>query len=158
MDYRQRWGFSRPPITALYDWFSAHEDDYRAFLQDMRAYAPALRDMPHHLDHQNPHLAAWEGFAYAPFDIVALYTMIRKVKPRRYMEIGSGVTTKIARRAIIDGELGTRLTSIDPHPRAEIDEICDEVIRQGLEAAIRRLWTCWKPATFCFSMARIGHS
>ena len=134
MDYRQRWGFSRPPITALYDWFSAHDGDYRAFLQLMRAYAPALKEMPRHLDHQNLHLAAWEGFAYAPFDMVALYAMIRKFKPRRFMEIGSGVTTKIAKRAIDDEGLVTKLTSIDPQPRAEIDEICDEVIRCGLES------------------------
>jgi hypothetical protein len=134
MEYRQRWGFSRPPISSLYDWFGAHEGEYRAFLGVMRAYAPALRDIPRHLDPKNLHIPAWEGFAYDPFDILALYAMIRKVKPKQYMEIGSGVTTAIARRAIIDEGLGTRITSIDPSPRTEIDRICDHVIRQGLES------------------------
>ena len=134
MDYRQRWGFSRPPIKALYDWFAAHENDYREFIGTMRRYALELKDVPRHLDTKRLHVPAWEGFAYDPFDIVALYTMIRERKPKRYLEIGSGVTTSIARRAISDGRLSTQITSIDPHPRSEIDKICDQVIRHGLES------------------------
>ena len=40
---------------------------------------------------------------------------------RQMLEIGSGNSTKFARRAIRDHRLCTRITSIDPHPRAEID-------------------------------------
>jgi hypothetical protein len=134
MNYCQRWGYSRPPIAALYELFGAHTDEYRAFLQVMRAYAPTLRDIPRLLDPEKLHVPAWEGFAYDPFDIVALYAMIRKVKPKQYLEIGSGVTTAITRRAITDEGLATRITSIDPSPRTEIDKICDHVIRQGLES------------------------
>ena len=49
------------------------------------------------------------------------------------MEVGSGNTTKFVRRAISDHGLPTRIVSIDPHPRAEVDGICDEMIRQPLE-------------------------
>ena len=38
-------------------------------------------------------------------------------------------------RARRDGGLSTHLTSIDPAPRAEIDALCDEVIRAPLEGA-----------------------
>jgi len=127
-------GLSRPPIKELYDWFAAREGDYGDFLKQMRAHAPGLRDIPRNLDTKNIHVPAWEGFAYEPFDIVALYTMIQKMKPRQYLEIGSGVTTSIARRAISDSGLSTTITSIDPHPRSEIDKICDQVIRHGLES------------------------
>lgn len=34
--------------------------------------------MPGHLDSKRLHVPAWEGFACYPFDIVALYTMIRE--------------------------------------------------------------------------------
>jgi len=49
----------------------------------------------------------------------------------------------VARRAIADRKLRTKLVSIDPQPRAEIDTLCDEVIRKPLEqcdlAIFRRL-------------------
>ena len=34
-----------------------------------------------------------------------------------------------ARRAILDHNLATTITSIDPQPRAEIDSLCDHVHR-----------------------------
>ena len=53
--------------------------------------------------------------------------------PVRYFEIGSGNSTKFARRAIKDHNLDTIITSIDPFPRAEVDIICDNIIRQPVE-------------------------
>ncbi len=47
--------------------------------------------------------------------------------------MGSGVSTCFARRGISDHNVGTHIVSIDPEPRAGIDTICDEIIRQGLE-------------------------
>lgn len=43
------------------------------------------------------------------------------------------MTTCFAHQAIKDGRLDTRVISIDPEPRGDIDAICDEVIREGLE-------------------------
>jgi hypothetical protein len=37
------------------------------------------------------------------------------------------------KKAVDDHGLQTRLVSIDPHPRAEIDGLCDEVRREALE-------------------------
>jgi hypothetical protein len=39
----------------------------------------------------------------------------------------------VARRAKDDGSLATEIVSIDPHPRAEVDALCDKVIRRPLE-------------------------
>jgi hypothetical protein len=66
-------------------------------------------------------------------DSVSLYCFIAQNNPRRYIEIGSGISTTFVRRAISDHDLGTKIVSIDPHPRQEIDAICDEVIRLPLE-------------------------
>ena len=43
--------------------------------------------------------------------------------PRRFVEIGSGMSTKFARRSVEANRLPTRLTSIDPQPRNLIDQI-----------------------------------
>lgn len=66
-------------------------------------------------------------------DSVAIYGFISENKPVRYYEIGSGNSTKFAKQAIKDYKLQTRILSIDPNPRAEIDSICDQVVRKPLE-------------------------
>lgn len=43
------------------------------------------------------------------------------------------MTTCFARQAIRGAKLNARVVSIDPQPRREVDAICDEVIRDGLE-------------------------
>ena len=52
--------------------------------------------------------------------------------PKSFIEIGSGESTKFARRAIKDFGLKTKITSIDPSPRSYIDEVCDQAIREPL--------------------------
>jgi hypothetical protein len=64
---------------------------------------------------------------------VALYGLISIYKPSQCIEVGSGQSTKVIHRAIRDHGLSTQLTSIDPHPRAEIDRLCNHIIRQPLE-------------------------
>jgi len=68
-------------------------------------------------------------------DAVALYGLLCEFRPRRLVEIGSGHSTRFARRAIKDHSMATKITSIDPAPRAEINELCDECIRTSLEDA-----------------------
>ena len=50
-----------------------------------------------------------------------------------YVEIGSGNSTKFVARAIADHRLDAEIISIDPEPRAEIDALCDQVLRSPLE-------------------------
>ena len=54
-------------------------------------------------------------------------------RPRLYLEVGSGYSTRFARQAIKDHSPETEILSIDPCPRDEIDAICDEVIRLPVE-------------------------
>lgn len=78
---------------------------------------------------------SWNNPWIPALDGVALYAFVAERNPKTYMEIGSGVSTTFVRQAIIDHGLQTRIVSIDPFPRAEIDAICDEVIRTPLEQA-----------------------
>ncbi|SDJ51321.1 Methyltransferase domain-containing protein [Pseudomonas delhiensis] len=66
-------------------------------------------------------------------DALSLYGYAALGNPRHYVEVGSGNSTKFVRQAIKDHDLQTRIISIDPCPRAEIDAICDEVVRAPLE-------------------------
>jgi len=75
----------------------------------------------------------WKNTFVIGLDAVSLYCMPCINRSRQYIEIGSGNSTKFVRRAILDQQLETRITSIDPYPRAEIDQLCDRVIRKPFE-------------------------
>ncbi|TSA39086.1 MAG: class I SAM-dependent methyltransferase [Porphyromonadaceae bacterium] len=78
-------------------------------------------------------LPAWNNGFLPGLDIMALYTLIGYFQPAHYIEIGSGNSTKVARKAIKDNKLATLILSIDPFPRANIDHLADEIIRKPLE-------------------------
>ena len=76
---------------------------------------------------------SWSNEFMPGLDSASIYAFLRSRRPQTYLEVGSGISTRFARRAIEDGKLETRIVSIDPSPRAEIDALCDQVIRQPLE-------------------------
>ncbi len=75
----------------------------------------------------------WINGMQPALDGMLLYTLARRLNPRTYLEVGSGNSTKFVRRAISDHGLQTRIVSIDPYPRAEVDALCDEVVREPFE-------------------------
>jgi methyltransferase family protein len=77
----------------------------------------------------------WMNPWLSGLDAASLYATVTNLAPRTYLEIGSGMSTKFARAAVDDSQLRTRIVSIDPFPRAEIDALCDEAIRQSLESS-----------------------
>ena len=59
------------------------------------------------------------GPGYTRLDAIVLYAMIRASKPKRYLEIGSGISTyyaAIAAQANARKGHGMRVTCIEPHP------------------------------------------
>ena len=109
------------------------EQTYRRSLETIADYRDSLRSIDVHA--QDPHEPSWANEWLPPLDGAAIYAFIRSRSPARYVEIGSGDSTKFAARARRDGALETRIVSIDPQPRAEVDELCDRVLRVPLEAA-----------------------
>ncbi|MGF1476011.1 MAG: class I SAM-dependent methyltransferase [Geminicoccaceae bacterium] len=132
-DLRPRWGNTQPLLQPIVDWIRPHEPAFRSLLDDIKRKAPSLAAITRDFDAANLPEPAWLGVPFAPFDSAALYTLVGQSKPALYLEIGSGVTTAFAHRSIRDHGLDTKIVSIDPEPRAEIDNICDEVVRHGLE-------------------------
>ena len=81
----------------------------------------------------SPKEPVWNNGFFPAFDAISLFGFISTLKPRIYFEIGSGHSTRIAAKAKALNSPSTRIVSIDPTPRAEIDELCDEVVRKPLE-------------------------
>jgi len=133
-DYKGRWGVDgRPPLPWMMERFSLHRSEFAALMREMSEVSAIFADIPEQYDQAKLPMPAWYGAPYAPFDAMALCTMIRKHRPKLFLEIGSGISTCWARLAIQRFGLDTKIISIDPEPRAQVDAICDEVIRDSLE-------------------------
>src|SRR5512132_3597803 len=61
----------------------------------------------------------------------------RAVLCHKHVGVGSGFSTRLARRAIDDSAASTKLFSIDPSARADIDRLCDEIHRVSLQEVSR---------------------
>jgi predicted O-methyltransferase YrrM len=104
-----------------------------AMIDDMARFRESLGRIaaePNPADPEQPH---WSNGWLPAADASMLYALAVSRHPRTYLEIGSGNSTKFVRRAIRDHGLATRIVSLDPQPRAEIDAICDEVVREPIE-------------------------
>jgi len=127
-----RWGYGKPPHPQLYEMFARDRESYRQSLTDFLNYTAHLLAIPLRQP-KGSDQPSWIHHWLDGLDTLALYGFVASRKPGTYLEIGSGYSTKLVRRAIRDHSLPTRLISIDPHPRAEIDALCDEIVRQPLE-------------------------
>jgi predicted O-methyltransferase YrrM len=128
---KARWGYGRPPLQPVADHLERGRARYAAVLERCLVHRDRFAAIS--ADYVAEDEPYWQCGWLPPLDLVLLYTMVAEQRPARYVEVGSGCSTAFVRRAVDDLGLATRIISIDPQPRAEIDAVCDEVIRQPLE-------------------------
>lgn len=128
-----RWGHGRPPHAGIERLLLASRDEFAKRIEAFGALREDLLAIPREPNPADPTEPAWINGFLPGLDTVALYGFLRQLHPARYLEVGSGHSTRLARRAIRDGGLATRILSIDPTPRAEIAGLCDEALRVPLE-------------------------
>lgn len=117
----------------LYELIDANRLEYNNLLTTFLGYQDQLTGIKKSDQESNENEPAWNNGFLPGLDIISIYGMLRHFKPSQYIEIGSGNSTKVVKKAIIDGKLETKITSIDPYPRANIDHLADTVIRQPVE-------------------------
>ena len=136
LDYRvkpiPRYGYGKPPHPELTRILACNEDHYVKLLVQFSSFSDDLLRIPSRQQKSSPE-PCWINEWLDGLDTFALYGFMATRNAALLMEVGSGYSTKLARRAIRDHQLQTKIISIDPNPRAEIDTLCDEVIRQPLE-------------------------
>lgn len=70
---------------------------------------------------------------FGSVDAELLYSVLRRFQPANVVEVGSGFSTRLMRRAISDGKLAARITSIDPHPNTSVQPYADDYIKAPVE-------------------------
>lgn len=143
-----RWGHGRPSHRVLEQIVAAHDDEYRASLATLLEYREALAAIP--LEATSAGEPAWINDFLPGLDAAALYGFVRDRAPQRYLEVGSGHSTRFVARAIRDGLLATEIVSIDPHPRADVEQLCDIAVREPLESADLGVFEALRPGDVLF--------
>lgn len=150
-DYRAevRYGAGRPAHPELAGLIGANRDRYEKFLTELSDLNGYFAEIPTGGTYETLS-PFWLNAWFSPLDAMALTGLLRAHDPARFVEIGSGVSTKYARRAVETFGLRTSLTSIDPQPRNQVDTLCDEVIRQPLERCDISLFETLEPGDIAF--------
>lgn len=134
-----RYGYGKPSHYKLYEIINKNRIEYKNKLERFLRFKESFWRIPTRKPStpQGPH---WMNNWIPGLDAVALYSFLCLNNPKRYFEIGSGNSTKFARKAILDHNLQTKITSIDPQPRTGITSICDTIIRHPLEDVDLRIF------------------
>ncbi|MCJ8289573.1 MAG: class I SAM-dependent methyltransferase [Crocinitomicaceae bacterium] len=128
-----RYGHGKPPHGELYSIIDKNREEYREILTQaltLKDWIQEINKLDQESDLSSP---GWNNGMLPGLDIVGIYAMIALKKPTRYIEVGSGNSTKVAFKAKSDHNLSTEIISIDPMPRAEIDNLADKIIREPFE-------------------------
>lgn len=144
-----RHGAGRPPHPELTALLEQGRGRYEALIDEMGALQAYFAEIPLGSDYENAD-PFWFNAWFGGFDALALTTMLKRANPALFVEIGSGVSTKFARRAIRTFGLRTRLVSIDPEPRNAVDQLCDQVIRRPLEQCDTKIFDALGPGDILF--------
>jgi len=126
-----RYGWTKPPHGKLAQLLAGRRDAIRVVIALVEKYGAELSRLGRESSQSEP---LWDQPWFTGISAAVLYAFLRERDPAHMIEIGSGNSTLFAARAIRDGHLRTKLTSIDPQPRAEVDAVCDEIIRAPFES------------------------
>lgn len=126
----------QPPIDYIYtevkNLLDNSMDSILKYYESIKPYfmSDKLSEVAHHKENEvDPY---WNNTFFTSGDARALYAIVAAYRPHNVIEVGVGNSTKFIRKAITDYGLTTKIMSIDPEPRADIQLISDQVIRENI--------------------------
>ncbi len=120
-----------PPYAALAALMAAGESAFAAHLALIEGFAEALE----RLGGEPSPAPRWTQDWFPRLDAAAAYAMVRRHQPHRIIEVGSGHSTRFLARAVADAGCATRITAIDPAPRASLAGLAIELVRGTVQDA-----------------------
>jgi len=92
----------------------------------------------------------WDNVYFLSGDARTLYAMLAYLNPSKMIEVGVGNSTRMARKAISDFSLRTKIISIDPTPRANINGITDVHLQESVTGVDLKLFDSLKKGDILF--------
>jgi len=150
VDMKPRYGFGKPVHQGLNAIIEVDRNVYKSWLQAALDFREKFVQWPVYDPQQHSIQPSWNNGFLPGLDMVMLYSIIASGKPSTYVEIGSGNSTKVVARAKKDHQLPLQIISMDPAPRAEIDQLADTIVRQPFENADLGLFATLKRGDVVF--------
>ncbi len=121
-------------------WYAENSEETLSLVKKFLSYKNQYERIPY--TSQDKGIPQWNNNFIPPFDAISVYGFLAQRNPRFYVEVGSGNTTLFAAQSIRDNNLRTKIISIDPFPRADINELCHELYRMPLEDMDLSFFNC----------------
>ena len=120
------------PHKGLHKIIAKGNDEYKELVKNSIRHKQVFEKIT--VSVTNNKMPAWENGFFPAIDTIILYTIIEKFRPKKYLEIGSGNSTKVAAFCRGQEKLTLSITCIDPHPRREIQEIANTWINEQIQS------------------------
>ena len=135
---RNRWAKPSPLYGISFD-LDKMEDLLKSLCAD---YLPSFQELP---TYENM-VDSGFGPGYPRVDALVLYCMLRRVRPSRYLEVGSGLSTAYAHHALLGKYRGDRcpsITCIEPFPFSHLNSLSNiELVRSEVQDVSIEKFTC----------------
>ncbi len=128
--------FEHQPYPQLQSKFAEREPEFQKLLDEIDSHAEALLA----IEGLSPPQPRFEQDWFPRLDAAAHYAMVRRHRPKRIVEIGSGHSTRWLCRAIADEGLSVEFTAIDPQPRADTSRLAVKLQETTLQEADFRVF------------------
>jgi hypothetical protein len=142
--------YTKPPHPGLLEIVKAGDEVYADHLKEFLNHKEFYQGLKKMTNSSDPTVPVWNNGYLPGMDIINLTGVLGRYRPNKYVEIGSGNSTKVARAAIDHFELSTKITSIDPYPRVEIDDMSDNTIRRTIDKADLHMFDALEPNDVLF--------
>ena len=125
--------------TLLKHWFSQYNEPFLTLLEHITAdYSTELTTIGSRALSTEPR---WDQEWFTGLDAVIAYGLVRRLKPKKIIEIGCGHSTRFLAKAIADQSLTTEMIGIDPRPRPYLETLPITLYRTFLQGVPLSLFT-----------------
>lgn len=133
VNFKPRYGFGKPAHQDLYRIINSNRSKYEDLIKKALMQKESIWTIKNSVNEKDSTKPTWNNGFLPGLDIIGIYTLLSEFNPKKYIEIGSGNSTKVAYKVKTELKLDTEIISIDPLPRAEIDKLANKVIREPFE-------------------------
>lgn len=135
VDFKPRYGHGKPAHPELFKIIESGREKYREIISRILPLKEKIWEIKDSKSESGIPEPSWNNGYLPGLDIVSLYSVISIFKPSKYIEIGSGNSTKVAYKAKRDCCPDMEIISIDPLPRTDIEGLISNMINEPLEKA-----------------------
>ena len=125
---------ARPPYAAAEAHLAEREAEFREALGGLEPYGEDLL----RIGSEPAPAPRWAQSWFPRLDGAMAYALVRRLAPKRIVEVGSGHSTRFLARAVRDGGLDTAITAIDPAPRAAIADLPVTLLHHTVQETVGR--------------------